>query len=337
MTTPETTIPVRTGLATLGDRLVRLQRRYPLIQAAVFLAALAYGAIALPGFLNWPSIRSMLVLASLVGLAALGQTLVVLLGGFDLSVSGFIVFTALILSQLISVWDIPFWVGMVLLVGGSIVLGGLSGWLCHRYKANPMIVTLAMGTLAVGLVQLQIGGAVTGTVPQGLKQLSAPIATTFGLPVPPIVFIWLVVAVLMWLFLTRTVPGRKLYATGANERAASLALTRTRWVWVGVFAFSALAAALAGVLLSGFVGSVNTSFGDPYLFQSLAAVIVGGTAFGGPGDYWRTVGGAILLVVLNTVLAGIGVHGADQSIVYGVIILLAVILYGRQRRLRDRV
>lgn len=333
MTVTATPIPQ----LSVRERLSQLQRRFPLIQVGIFLVAFGYGAIAMEGFFSWPSIRSMLVLAALIGIAALGQTLVVILGGFDLSVSGFIVFSALIITQFVSQLSLPFGVGVAVSAAGSLVLGGISGWLCHRFRANPIIVTLAMGTLAVGIIQTQTGGAVTGAAPQWLSGLSAPIATTFGLPIPPIIVIWAVLAVLMWLFLRRTIWGRKLYATGANEVAAQLSLTRVRWVWIGVFAFSALAASFAGILLAGFVGSVDTTLGDPYLFQSLAAVIVGGTAFGGPGDYWRTIGGAILLVVLTTVLTGLGLRGADQNIFYGVIILLAMVLYGRQRTLRDRV
>ena len=87
----------------------------------------------------------------------------------------------------------------------------------------------------------------------------------------------------------------------------------------------------------GFSGSIDSTVGDPYLFQSVVAVIVGGTVFGGPGDYTRTVVGALFITVVNVVAVGHGANAADQSIIYGVAILLAVTLYGRERRLRDRI
>ena len=90
----------------------------------------------------------------------------------------------------------------------------------------------------------------------------------------------------------RTVAGRRVYPTGANPRAAALALVPTRRVWMGVFAFSALFAAFTGVLLAGFAGAGERSIGDAYLWQGLTAVIVGGTSFGARGDYWRTVLGS---------------------------------------------
>jgi ribose transport system permease protein len=146
-----------------------------------------------------------------------------------------------------------------------------------------------------------------------------------------------VVAILMALFLHRTVLGRKLYATGANQRGAEYALIRTRRVWTAAFVFSAIVSAFVGLFVAGFGGAITTESGDPYLFQSVVAVIVGGTVFGGPGDYTRTVVGALFLTVVNVVLVGHGASAADQQMIYGAAILVAVSLYSRERRLRDRI
>ncbi len=104
-----------------------------------------------------------------------------------------------------------------------------------------------------------------------------------------------------------------------------------------VFALSAVLSALVGVLLAGFSGA-DQSIGDPYLFQGLTAVIVGGTTImGARGDYTHTVLGALVLTVLTTILVGRGYDTADQQIIFGVLILIVVAGYGRDRRLRDRV
>ena len=144
-------------------------------------------------------------------------------------------------------------------------------------------------------------------------------------------------AIAIAIFLQRTPPGRRLYATGANMRAAEMALVRTRVVWMGVFAFSALIAAVTGILLGGFAGAADASLGTNYLWQGLTAVIVGGTAFGARGDYWRTVLGSLLLIVLGTLMIGNGYDTADQQILYGVLLFVVVFFYGRDRRLGDRV
>jgi ribose transport system permease protein len=315
----------------------RLQQRFPLIQLLALAAVFAYGVITLPGLGSWISIRSILVLAALVALASCGQTLLILMGGFDLSVSGFIVAGGLTVTALHVQYHISFATALALGLLASAALGGFAGYICHRFRINPLVVTLAMGSIAIGLVKVQIGEQTNGYPPQWAIDLAMPVTKSFGLGLPPSVTIWAVVLVLFAVFLHRTRLGRNLLATGSNLRAADRALINTRRVWVGAFAFSAMTAALVGVLIGGFSGVVVDNGGDAYLFQSVVAVIVGGTVFGGPGDYTRTSIGALFLTVLLTVLIGHGATPAVQQIVYGAIILVAVAIYGRERRLRDRV
>ena len=144
-------------------------------------------------------------------------------------------------------------------------------------------------------------------------------------------------AILLGVFLHLTPAGRRLYATGSNVRAAEAALVRTRWVWTAAFAASAVFAALAGILIAGFSGASDAALGDSYLWTGITAVIVGGTAFGARGDYWRTVLGCLFLTELSTVLVGKGLSTADQQIVNGLLILVVVGLYARERRLGDRI
>lgn len=313
------------------------QRRFPVLQLLVALGAFAVGALTLDGFASVNSIRSILVLASLVALAGVGQTLVILLGGFDMSVSSFIVFGAVMVTQVTRSTGIGFETALLLAVLIAGVLGGAVGWICTRFRIEPLIATLAMGSVALGLVQVQTLGLVAGGAPEWLSALTSLRSSTFGLPIPPILAIWILVIVVMALFIHRTGLGRRLLATGANERAARLGLIRVGAIWVGVFAASAILSTLAGILIAGFAGSVNTTIGGPYLFQSLAAVVIGGTAFGGPGDYTRTVVGAVMLTIVTTVLIGHGLGTSDQQIFYGLIILAAMVFYGRGKRLRDRV
>jgi ribose transport system permease protein len=324
-------------LRAARTRLGAFQARFPVFQVAALVAVFVYGAISLPGLGSWTSIRSILVLAALVGLASGGQTLLILIGGFDLGVAGFIVAGALTVTALRADYHIGFGLALLLAVIGSGLLGGFAGYICHRFAINPLVVTLAMGTLAVGIVAVQNGGLVNGNTSPPLTTLAEPATKTFGLPIPPTVVIWAGVLVLFAILLHRTILGRSLFATGANSRAADYALISTRRVWAATFAFSAIASALVGVLIGGFAGTVNSALGDPYLFQSVVSVIVGGTVFGGPGDYTRTCVGALFLTVLTTVLVGHGASPAAEEIIYGAIILAAIAVYGRQRRLRDRL
>jgi ribose transport system permease protein len=317
--------------------LARVQERIPLIQLVALGAVFAYGVITLPGLGSWVSIRSILVLAALIGLASCGQTLLILMGGFDLGVSGFIVAGGLTVTALKVKYHIDFATALALGLVAAAILGGFAGYVCHRFRINPLVVTLAMGSIVIGLVKVQIGEQTNGYPPDWLQKLAMPVTKTFGIGIPPSVAIWILVVVLFAIFLHRTRLGRNLFATGSNPRAADYALINTRRVWVAAFAFSAVTSALVGVLIGGFAGVVVDSGGDAYLFQSVVAVIVGGTIFGGPGDYTRTAIGALFLTVLITVLIGHGASKAVEDIVYGGIILVAVAIYGRERRLRDRV
>ncbi len=337
-TEPTGSVPVaERGERTAWRRALSIQRRVPALQILFLVITIVVGLVTLPGFGNPMSLMSILVLSSLVGLAALGQTAVILVGGFDMSVSGFIVASALVVTQLTTSWGIDFGLALAIAVVGSAVFGGIVGYICHRFRVDPIIITLAMGSVALGLTQVASNGAINGAAPDWLTGLTSPRSTTFGIPIPPIIAIWIVVIVIMAVFFHRTTTGRRMYATGANPRAAELALVKTRRIWIGTFAFSAVCSALAGVMLAAFAGSVDASLGDPYLFQGIAAVIVGGTVFGGPGDYTRTVVGALLLTFLTTVLIGNGLPNAAQQVLYGVVILLALAVYGREKRVRDRL
>jgi ribose transport system permease protein len=318
-------------------RALALQRGAPLLQLVALLALFLYGAATIDGFSTEITIDSMLVLAALLGLAALGQTLVLILGGIDFSVPGHIAMGAIVVSELYGArgWSAPLAIALVAVAAG--VLGAATGWICHRWRIQPLIVTLGIGAISAGAAVAWTQGHLTGAAPPFLTTLTTATGTTLGLPVPPVVVLWALAAVAMALLLHRTAPGRRLYATGANPRAAALARIDTKRVWIVVFSASAFLSALTGCLLAGFAGADQT-VGDPYLFTALTAVIVGGTTFmGARGDYTHTVVGALILTVLTTILVGKGYDPADQQIVFGVLILLVVAGYGRERRLRDRV
>jgi len=178
---------------------------------------------------------------------------------------------------------------------------------------------------------------VNGAGPGWLQHFTAQSSDTFGVPVPPIVTAWIVLAVVITVILVKTPLGRKIYLAGAGPRAADLAGISTRRVWTGVYAASAVLAGLAGVLLAGFSTGGDTNIGNNYLFPGLAAVIVGGTMMGGRGDYLRTCLCALIVTALNFVISVLNVNAAAAQIVFGALILATVALYGRERRLRDRV
>jgi ribose transport system permease protein len=316
---------------------VRLQRDYPVVQALALVLVFLYGSVTLEGFDSRLAISSMLVLAGLLGLAAAGQTLCVLVGGIDFSVAAWIVAGATITVQLMGAGHWPAIEVLALIAACALAAGAVVGFICHRFGVQPLIVTLAANSIVSGAVIVWSKAYVVGSPPFWLTQVASPAGRTLGLPVPPLAVIWAVVIAVMAVVLHRTVVGRWIYAIGSNPRGAELALVPTRWVWVGCFAVSALFSAMTGVLLAAFAGGGDSTIGDPYLYTALTAVIVGGTAFGAHGDYTRTALGALLLTALTTVMIGHGFNTADQQILSGVLILLMVAFYARDRRIRDRI
>jgi ribose transport system permease protein len=318
-------------------RLKAAQRSMPIAQGVALVLLYAYGAATLQGFTAATSIKALLVLASLLGLAAVGQTVVVLLGGLDLSIAG-IITLADVLFAVLSGKGWAFIPALAVVLAIAIFLGAANGYICARFRIQPIVVTIAIGFIATGLAQVEVSNFTVGSVPAWLSRFSSATGTTFGIGLPPVIVMWGVVAVIVGTLLACTRLGRRVYQTGSNPAAAELALINTRRVWTGAFALSAGCAAVVGVLLAGFSGSADATVGTQYLFTSLAAVIVGGTSIAGArGDYWRTVLGALIITVLSTVLLGHGYSIGDQQIAFGLAILVVVAGYGRDARLRDRV
>ncbi len=314
-----------------------LQKRFPLLQILVLVLLVLYVGQQ-DGDFSWNNLLSPILLqASFLGIAAAGQTLVILVGGLDFSIAAYIVAGNLLVTHLVGNEHWNFGAAALLVFAICVAGGGFSGWICHRFKLEPLVITLAMSSIVVGALVGTNTGLLNGSGPGWLQSFTNQTSDTLGLPIPPIVAFWIVLAAVISIVLLRTPIGRKLYLAGAGPKCADLAGVRTRRVWVSAYAASALLAGLAGVLLAGFSTGGDTNVGNTYLFPGLAAVIVGGTMMGGRGDYLRTCLGALIVTALNFVISVLNLDSASQSVVFGVLILLVVALYGRERRLRDRV
>ena len=324
---------------TIWAAIVSAQQDYPIAQLIALVALFAYGAATLDNFTAGFSIRSMLILASLLGISALGPTICILIGGLDVSIAAWILAGSTVTVELLGGTETHWaaWQVFLFLGGIAIAVGGVVGWLCHRYLVPPLVLTLASGAMVTGAVLAWKRGFVTGVPPDWLARLTSPASTTFGVGVPPVVIIWAILAIVTTIVLRRMRAGAWVYATGNNPRAASLALVPTSLVWAAAYGLSALSGVTAGVLLAGFASGGDASIGEPYLWNGLTAILVGGTVFGARGSYLRTVIGSLVLVVLAQVMIGHGYSYSDQEILYGLLILLVVGIYGRERRLRDQV
>jgi ribose transport system permease protein len=318
--------------------LARVSRDLPLVPIAVLVGMFIYGAVTIQDFSSWASIRTMLLIASFLGIAALGQTLLVMMGNVDLSVPGFIGFGNIMIAVLYGQHNWPFIAALALIIVASALIGTINGLICHKLKVESIVVTLGMSFVIIGVISVITATGVTGAGPAWLTRFATAGSHTLGVAIPPVVVVWAIIALIAAFMLRRTIAGRRVYLTGSNPLAAELALVKTGRIITAAFALSAVSGAVTGVLLIGFSGTGNSQIGNSYLFTSLTAVIVGGTSImGGRGDYTRTVIGAIMLTVINTVLLAKGYSDAEQQILFGVIILIAILAYGREPRLRDQI
>ncbi len=252
----------------------------PLLLSTVLATTLfAFGAIHISGFTARYSIMSLLTLASLLGIAACGQTLVVILGGIDLSIPFVIDFADVVGGELNGRgW--PFWRTALLVFAIAAAFGAFNGIVASVLRVHPLIVTLGTGFALQGAVLVWNGGLSTGTSPGWLTDFVSSGGTTGPIPLPSVVVLWAVLGIVLIVMLRRTVFGRHVYALGSNPDAARLALVRPTRVWASAFSLSAMFSALAGLLLLGFTGSVYADVGAPYLFATVGAVVIGGPRFG---------------------------------------------------------
>jgi ribose transport system permease protein len=303
----------------------------------VAVALYVVGALTIPGYSSSFSLRAMLVLASLLAIASIGQTLVVIIGGIDLSIPFIIGFANVVAAQLYG-GGMNFVLVVVIVLAIAAAVGAANGFISAALGLHPLIVTLGVGTIVQGCVLLWTGGFPAGSAPPPLSQFVSIGGNAGFLPVPWLVPCFVVLAALVMLTLARTPYGRRLFALGANPRAARLSLIDPVAMWTITFAFSAGFAALAGVLLLGFTGSAYGEVGQPYLFQTIAAVVVGGTALvGGRGSYLGTVAGTLVLTQINTLLIGLGFQPSMVQALLGVVIIALVSLYGRDAHVRNTI
>lgn len=295
------------------------------------------GTFLIDGYSSSFSIRAMLVLASLLALASIGQTLVIILGGIDLSIPFIIGFANVVTAQLYGD-GMNFALVCLIVILLACLIGAFNGAVSAGLSIHPLIVTLGVGTIVQGSVLLWTGGFPSGSAPQALSNFVSIGGTAAGLPVPWLVPSFAVLAGILTVLLGRTPYGRKVYALGSNPGAAPLALISPIAIWTMTFALSAFFAAIAGILLLGFTGSAYAEVGQPYLFQTIAAVVIGGTALvGGRGSYAGTVAGALVLIELNTLLIGLGLQPSVVQAALGVVIIGLVSLYGRDPHVRTRI
>jgi ribose transport system permease protein len=298
----------------------------PLIMLAVILVLLLIACeIASPGYLSDQRVGSILRFAAPLAFLAAGQTLVMLTAGIDLSVSATATAAAYIMAGQASRGTAAA-LAIAVLVG--LVIGLVNGVGVGIFRVQPLIMTLGMAGIVSGLLTVSAQSFVTGVplVPTLVRDLAS--GNLIGEVIPNSLLLWAPVAALILLGLRYSGYGRMLYAVGDNPLACRLAGVRVWQVLLVVYILCAILAAVGGVLYVGLTNAADLQLATPYLLPSVAAVVIGGTSiFGGVGGYSGTIMGAIILVVLDSLLTLLDASQAFKQILYGLIILGLAWLY----------
>lgn len=307
-------------------------RRNPLLPSYIIVAALLVvliitGGIVSDRFLSWRNASNLFQQMAVLGLASLGQTFVILLGGIDLAVGSLVSATTVFLGSFLEWRPDLVWVAVPAALIGAASIGALNGYLSTRLGVHPLIVTLGTSSIIFGAT-LSYRKEPGGSIPPGFDVLA--FGDIFGVPVPAIALVGAFVVAGIWLQRSRS--GRSLYFVGGGYEAARLNGFPVRRITVGVYALSGFCAGLAAIFLIAKTGVGDPRIGAALTLQSITPVVVGGTILvGGRGGVLGTFLGVVLVAMLNNLLNFSGVSSYYQWVLQGVIILLAVGLHNQDR------
>lgn len=275
------------------------------------------GAILNPGYWN-----SLIVLSSFLAILALGQGTVILTGGLDLSVPWTIGLCGIILAGMVKGSDVALIYALPLVLLLACAIGLINGLGIVFLGLSPIVMTLATNGLLQGVALLYSNGTPDGFSSPMLRWFMTGKIWIFT----PVVLFMVAFVIFAVTLLGRTAFGRRVYGIGNGVRAAQLSGIAVGRTLVLVYVLSSLCAGLVGVLLTGFSGQASLGMGDDYLLPSIAVVVVGGALItGGRGHYLGMLGGVLLLTGLQTFLAGTTLPYATRAILFGLVVLGAVV------------
>lgn len=307
---------------TAGSR--SSQARYasvPIALAVFSIVLIAIGEVLSPGYASTQNMLQLLKLSSFLGLIAVGQTLVILAGGIDLSVAWVLTgaaFAFTTISEGHATRIVPALFGALAVGGGA---GLVNGFGVAKLRISPIVMTLAMNSIMQGATLVVTSGS-----PLGVPQLVRTVATgSLGL-LPIMTLLWAVVTAAVVIAVSSTSGGRRLLAVGENPRASFLSGIDNDGVVIIAYTLSGIFAAVAGILFAGFSATSFLGMGDQFVLPSIAAVVLGGTSIlGGRGGYGGTVLGVIFITLLSTDLLMGNIAPGFRNIIFGLALIGAIL------------
>ena len=315
-----------------------LPRTAPAIAVPLFLIVLTIALLLLcehlaPGFATAPNVLQLLKIASFLGLIALGQTLVMLVGGIDLSVAWVLTGSAVVFTAVCAGQDGNTALAAAAAIGVGLVSGVINGFGIVKLKISPIVMTLAMNNIMLGTTLVYTGGTPSGAVSPLLRSLAT--GAVWG--VPYMVIVWGLIGTLAIVAIRYSRWGRRLLAVGENAQVSYLNGIANDRVVMGAYVICGVTASVTGILFAAFSGSSFLGMGDQFVLPAIAAVVLGGTSmFGGRGGYGGTFAAVVFTTILSTVLVIGNISAGVRGIIFGVAILAALIAQRLLTRGEDR-
>jgi ribose transport system permease protein len=324
-------------MTAITGRLARSRALNPAVLAPLTIVAgcvilLAICDLLSPGFTALPNVLTLVALASYLGIAAIGETIVILTGGIDLSIAWTVTAASIVFTGVTNGDDAMIWPGLAAGLGVGLAAGAVNGVGIAKLGISPIVMTLGMNNIMQGLTLIYSQGTPSGSAPGSIKA----IATAWLGPMPAIVLVWIGLCALVSIGLHATRGGRFLYSVGESPTVSRLSGINNDRVLIAAYALSGLCAAITGILFTGFSTMSFLGMGDQFVLPSIAAVVLGGASiYGGRGSYFGTFVSAIFLTVLTTLLSIVNIAIGYRNIIYGLVIIAAVLLYRAYAQQRD--
>ena len=321
----------------LTQRVNSFIKRSP-ARMAVIIAALLYAftIMMVPEALNVRAISTIAMLTILLSFASAGQTIVLIGGGLDMSVGAVMSAAAILTTSIMNGQDGMFIPSFVVVISMGAVVGFVNGICTTKIGLPALIVTMVISNIVARLQFVFTAGSPFGFAgPRFIQSvISRPLPPPFS-EVPALALYALVIFPLVFYILNRSRFGRQLYLVGSNSNAAKLSGINVNKIKILSYVISGMFAGFAGMLGAGFMQSAQVQMFDEYAFNSLIAVIVGGTTFaGGVGNYSGSIAGALMMVVLSNMLSALQLSQPIRNIMLGAVLILLLTLYNRKKPVR---
>ena len=294
---------------------------FPLGIYVLLLVMIIVFAISTQGSVSMTHLLNIARSAAPLGIVAIGQTIVLLVGGLDLSLGTCMSMTNLILASMMngSSSRAPQAILISMLI--CALVGFCNGLIITKFKMQPFLVTMAMSLVVQGGYYIYTQGIARGSIAEEIRFISEE---WIGI-VPVAVIIWCAFWLALSLVLHKTVYGKKLYLTGSSQQAAKLSGFQADGIVVSAYMIASMLACVAGIMLSAYIGVGSVDIGNSYTLDSIASSVIGGVAFtGGIGSLEGTFPGVLIITILSSLMTILGISEAGKFICQGTIIAVMV-------------